>query len=375
MLTNDFDIRVYSSTEQLSADWPDADDKTGSAFFVFQARSFLKAWEASYGQKSGVQLCLSEVRLHDGTPLLFLPLAITRVYGSRVLSFIDEGVSDYNGPVIFPAAAQLSHNTATRIFEAVAAAVPSHDLMALNKIPERVEGLANPLWQITNRPSNASAHAISLARPMDEIERSVQSIRNIKKRDRTLQQMGEHRFFVAQTEAERRVLLGAMLRQKQRRFEETMVPGFDAHPEKQRFFEEATEQLAQYNALHLSALAIGETVLATMWSVVRNGHYCAMITTFENGKWSRFSPGKVLILRLLNELKTDGYMSFDLGFGDEPWKVGLCDQTTPLRDYIRSVTFRGRMSLILAHSLERLRMTSLYRKLRPLKWQLLRNLR
>jgi len=82
MLTNDFDIQVFSSTEQLAADWPDADDRTSTAFFVFQSKSFLKAWEATYGQKSGVQLCLTEVRQSDGTPLLFLPLSITRIYGS-----------------------------------------------------------------------------------------------------------------------------------------------------------------------------------------------------------------------------------------------------------------------------------------------------
>ncbi len=81
--------------------------------------------------------------------------------------------------------------------------------------------------------------------------------------------------------------------------------------------------------------------MATMWSVVRNGHYCAMITTFEDGKWSKFSPGKVIILRLLHMLKADGYRCFDMGYGDEPWKQGLRDQTVPLRDYIRVTTLRG----------------------------------
>lgn len=47
--------------------------------------------------------------------------------------------------------------------------------------------------------------------------------------------MEGYRFFVAHIEAERHAILEVMLRQKQRRFEETMVPGFDVHPEKQRF--------------------------------------------------------------------------------------------------------------------------------------------
>lgn len=375
MLTNDFDIQVFSSTEQLSADWPDADDRTSTAFFVFQSKSFLKAWEATYGQKSGVQLCLTEVRQSDGTPLLFLPLSITRIYGSRVLSFIDDGVSDYNAPIVFPAAAKLSHDAAMRVLEAVIAKVPFHDVIALRKMPERVEGSVNPLWLLTNLSSEASTHAVSLTRPIEEIELSIKSIKNIKKRGRTLQHLDGFRFYLAQTEAERQSVLETMLRQKQRRFEDTEVPGFDAHPEKRRFFEQATEQLARRNALHFSAIAVGETILATMWSIVRNGHYCAMITTFENGDWSKLSPGKVLMLRLLSELKAQDYTCFDLGYGDEPWKTELCDQTTLLRDYIRPVTLRGRISLILAHALERMRATPFYKKLRPLKWQLLRKFR
>lgn len=375
MLTNNFDIRVFSSTEQLSADWPDADDRTGAAFFVFQSKSFLKAWETTYGQKPGVQLCLTEVRQSDGTPLLFLPLSVTRIYGSRVLSFIDDGVSDYNAPIVFPAAAKLSHETAALILNAVIAAVPSHDVIALCKMPERIEGSANHLWLVTNLPSGASAHAISLTRPLDEIERSIRSIGNLKKHDRALRRMEGYQFFIAQNADERQLVLNVMLRQKQRRFEETMVPGFDAHPEKRRFFEAATKELAQRDALHLSALKVGETILATMWSIVRKGHYCAMITTFENGDWGRFSPGKLLMLRLLSELKAQDYTCFDLGYGDEPWKTELCDQTTFLRDYIRPLTLRGRISLILAHALERMRATPFYKKLRPLKWRLLRKFR
>ncbi|MBB4093355.1 GNAT family N-acetyltransferase [Brucella pecoris] len=173
---------------------------------------------------------------------------------------------------VYSSTEQLSQNTVMRLLEAVVASVPPHDAIALRKMPERVETLANPLWPLTNLSSEASTHAISLARPMEAIEQSIRSIRNIKKHGRALQQMEGYRFFVAHIEAERHAILEVMLRQKQRRFEETMVPGFDVHPEKQRFFEEVTEHLARHNALHLSALAIGETILATVWSVVRNGH-------------------------------------------------------------------------------------------------------
>ncbi len=194
MLIDGFQIQVHTSTRQLSDDWPEADDRTGCALFVFQSRTFLQAWEASYGRKRNVRLCLVEVRRQDGDPVIFLPLYLSRHYGARVLSFIDGGVVDYGAPVIFPAAAQLSHITITAILERVLSAVPPHDIVAFTKLPERVETCPNPLWPFTNRSSVASAHAISLTRPLDEIEASIQSIRNIRKRDRALQRMGELRF-------------------------------------------------------------------------------------------------------------------------------------------------------------------------------------
>src|SRR5690606_7912493 len=157
--------------------------------------------DASYGRKAGVRLCLTEVRQPDGTPLLFLPLSITRLHASRELSFIDDGVSDYNGPIIFPAAAQLSQDAARHIVKAVVAALPRHDVIALCKMSEHVEGVANPLWPLTNLPCEASTHAISLTRPMEEIEGAIQGMKGIKKRDRAFQKLDGSRFFVTQTEA------------------------------------------------------------------------------------------------------------------------------------------------------------------------------
>ncbi len=67
-----------------------------------------------------------------------------------------------------------------RVLAAVLASVPSHDVVALCKMPEHIEGLINPLWSVTDRFSGASTHTMSLVRPIAEIEKSIQGIGNIK---------------------------------------------------------------------------------------------------------------------------------------------------------------------------------------------------
>ncbi|MBC2884413.1 GNAT family N-acetyltransferase [Ochrobactrum sp. CM-21-5] len=374
MSGTDFHIEVHDCVARLSDAWPDADDDSGSALFVFQSKSFLRAWEASYGIAHKAQLCLVEVRDQNRQPILFVPLCILRRYGARILYFVDDGVSDYNAPVIFPNTPRWTKAETKYLLRRIFAALPPFDIAHFEKMPQLIEGKANPFWDIANKDSTASAHWITLDRPIEEIGASIRRFKGIRKRAKALRHAGRFRFFVTRSEDERSTVLEAMFRQKQRRFEETKVPGFDAHPEKRRFFEIASEPLAQKNALHLSALSVDGEIIATMWSVTRNGHYCAMVPSFEDGIWSRYSPGKVLIHTLIQSLKSDSYSCLDLGFGNEPWKADFADHSIHLRDYIRPVSLRGRVSLMAQGSVEQLRSTWLYQKLRPLKWKLLRKL-
>ncbi|MCE3519465.1 GNAT family N-acetyltransferase, partial [Escherichia coli] len=61
--------------------------------------------------------------------------------------------------------------------------------------------------------------------------------KNLRNRHRALERLGECRLLIAGTPEERAFVLETLLAQKQRRFEETQVPGFDKEPEKQSFFE------------------------------------------------------------------------------------------------------------------------------------------
>ncbi len=372
MTKADFKIEIFSRVDDVSPDWPDADDTGGAALFVFQSKSFLAAWERSYATARNARLCLVEARDAQGAPLLFMPLSIQRRHGARVLAFMDDGVCDYNAPILFPAMEALAPEEAKKLIDAVLVRLPAFDLIHLVKTPERVEGRRNPIWDIAERTCKSSCHWMTLDRPAAEIEASIRGVRNFRKRARALTTMPGYRFFVAGTPEERAEVLEALLQQKQRRFEETQVPGFDAHPEKKRFFETVTEPLAARGALHLSAIAVDGQIVATMWSLARGGHYCAMLPSFENGPWSKYSPGKVILLKLIETLKAEGYRCLDLGFGDEPWKQEFADLTVPLRDHVAAHSLRGRSLILYKRLMDRLRATAPYRKLRPLKWMLLR---
>jgi CelD/BcsL family acetyltransferase involved in cellulose biosynthesis len=374
MSSANFEIKVHSRVDDLSNDWPDANDSSGCALYVFQSRTFLRAWEASYGAAHKAELCLIEVRDQNQRPVLFVPFCIMQRYGARILSFVDDGVSDYNAPILFENAPHWDVAGASALLKQIFAALPPFDMVAFEKMPQEVEGRPNPFWGLSNRDCAAGTHWITLERPMPEIEQSIRGHSSIAKRAKALRRAGRYRFLVTRDAQERATFLETMLQQKQKRFEDTKVPGFETHPEKRRFFELVTEPLAAVNALHFSVLTMDDAVVATMWSVTRKRHYCAMITTFEDGIWNKYSPGKVLMVRLIEALKADDYECFDLGFGNEPWKQDFANLEIPMRDYVVARTLRGRIALACQQTIEGLRTTRLYKRLRPLKWELLRRL-
>ena len=368
-------VKVYSHPDQVSTDWPRGGADTAARCHAFQTVTFIETWQATYGEAHSAQLCLIEVRDRAGRPVLMLPLQITSLEGGRVLGFTDFGVSDYNAPVLFPTGVNWTRQSARDLWEAIVAQLPAFDLAKLDKMPAQVGGLDNPLFLLATEDNAESCHLTRLDRPWSEVEKVIQGAKKLRQNHRGLQRLGSCDFVVAETAEQRRSIVTALLEQKQRRFEETHVPGFDAHPEKRDFFTLGTERFAAAGALHLSALVANGHVISAMWALTHGRHYYGLFITNETGEWMKYSPGRVLHYQLLEHLSQRGFDCLDLGIGDEPWKLASCDTTVPLRQLVVASTWRGKMIVQRRMLRKRISATKVWQTLRPLKWVVLRALR
>lgn len=367
-------IEIFSDPANVSPDWP-RDGNGPAQCHAFQTLAFLEAWQASYGQSPNIELCLVEVRNTAGQPVLMLPFMIRRVGGSRVLSFIDMDAADYNTPILFSGGEVWTDELARTLWNEITARLPAFDLVILEKMPEKAGALINPLHLLANRANPESCHLTRLDRPWPEVEKNIQSAKNLRNRFRALQRLGACELVIAETAKQRADMLEILLIQKQRRFEETQVPGFEEHPEKLAFFTKGTEIFAKAGTLHLSALVLDGKILATYWGLVHGRHYYGLLISNETGEWLKYSPGRVLHYLLLQHFHAGGFTCLDLGIGDEPWKQAVCDVTIPLAMMIEARTLRGRLMLFRRSLHARLTATALWQKLRPFKWILLRGLR
>ncbi len=306
---------------------------------------------------------------------MFLPLCISRRNGARVLEFIDGDAADYNAPILFASSVTWTRELAGSLWREIATRLPHYDVLIFNKMPHDVDGIPNPLSLLADRPNAISCHGSDLRRLWSEIDAAIPQRKTLQRKIRNLEKLAPLRFGIATQDDERQVVTAAFLRQKQWRFEQTRVPGFDVDLDKHDFFHEGTHTFAREGMVKLFYLKSGDTIIATIWGLVAGKRYYAIMLSFEAGEWARFSPGSILFYRALQWLHANNYHWMDLGIGDEAWKVESCETTFPLTTREEAVTLQGKVFLARTRMAHSLRATSAWQRVRPLKWVILRRLR
>lgn len=373
-------IHCFNNVHDVSADWPAATRNSPSKFnshaspnyHIFQTTTFLKIWAETYAPVIKAKLCLIEIRLKTNQPVMFLPLAIIPRGGIRLLSFTDQGVADYNAPVMFDCGITWTKAQAENVWTQIKQALPAFDFIDFENMPEKLGSLINPLFLLATQPNVADSHATSLKPDWATIEQSLMRPKNIRRNLRLLKDIGACTFSVADTDEERQDYLNFMLYEKQQRFIETAVPGFEKHPEKLQYFKLATERFHEAGVLHLSALKLNGEIIACMWGLTSGTHYYGIMIASNLQDWAKYSPGRIMHYVLIKHLKEQGYDCLDLGVGNEDWKLQNCDLTIPLMRMTASTSLRGRLYEIRQNTMASLRATAFWQALRPLKWRLLR---
>ena len=364
-MADEFTLTVH---EGIPADWPGLHDLGAARAHVFQTREFMGVWAATFGAAPSIAPRFVDVHDGAGALVLRLPLAIETVGGIRVLGFADQSCADYNAPILYPTATAWTPERAAALWGQVEAALGPIDKVVLDKLPAMVGDCVNPLHLLADEANPESCHGSDLTLAWEKVMATQAQLRTLKRKMRTLDKLGAVRFVVARTPAERQRLLGVLLAQKQRRFEDTRVPGFAENPVPKAFFERATALFGDSGDLHLAALEVDGEVIATSWGVALGTTVYELMIGFEAGEWAKYSPGRILNLRYLEWARAEGFTYVDHGIGDESWKHENCDTHVPLGRLVAVRSARGQRAAARAALVARLRNTALYARLRPYKW-------
>ena len=144
-----------------------------------------------------------------------------------------------------------------------------------------------------------------------------------------------------------------MISQKSRSFARMGVDDLFARPGYREFFLDVATDLNVRALAHVSRLDVGATTAATNLGLRFRDCYYLVLSSYHDGEFSRFGPGRAHLNELIRHAIERGFARFDFTVGDEPYKRDWSDTELRLHDYLAAVTLRGALVVALTSAYRR----------------------
>jgi CelD/BcsL family acetyltransferase involved in cellulose biosynthesis len=288
----------------------------------YQRFDWVAAYAASTGSEARIQVAV--LRDEAGRPALVMPLDIETSMGARVASWIGGKHSNFNLPLAAPGAEAWLRVDPEAALRAIGRAV-GVDVFALALVPRSWAGEPG-LFAALGAASPSNAYEVRLGPDPEAV--AVRSMSNEGRR----------------SEAEVQLYLDAFFRQKEDRFRTLGIPDPFLAEEVRTFIRTASlDRLGEGRpAIELYALTVGGRVASVLGGAGDGRRLSAMFLSFEPCQETmKYSPGDILVSRLIREQCLRGREHFDLGVGEARYKHTFCDETVELADVFLPVTARG----------------------------------
>lgn len=296
-------------------------------------------WVRAFAGRDADRVRVVTGRNAEGRLDLVWALQVVRRFGVTAALPIGGRHANVNLPLIRPGT--LGSLPPKPLLQGVGAKLGA-DLVCIPRVPETWADMPVPLASL-GRPNPDVAPSVRLgADPESTAQRTMsnEARKRLRNKERGLAKHGPVAFRQAQAPGEIDGLLHAFFRQKAERFAALGIADpFAGAPIRDAIRQAATGSTP---AIALYGLWIGETIAAVLGAAVSETHLSGMFISFEH--WPdilRFSPGDVLMSRVVQAQFGAGRARLDFGTGRAHYKSIFCDEEIGLRDVVHPVTALG----------------------------------
>ena len=322
--------------------WPRSNRLGNSVCYAFQCADILELHCETFIPALNAVPWFVTIANQNGAPLALFPFMIEHTRRIRTLRFIDGALSDYNAPVLFPSALEWNVEDFRMIWRSLQKGLP-FDIAVLEKVPERIGEIDNPMTLLTKSPQGQSCHFFRLSGTWKDISTRFPRRKELERKARRLSQRGPIAFEVAETPERYDALIAVLMRQKTQR--DLDARGYDSldRPGFRAYLRAARRLVYPSGPVALFALKVNNDIIAAHWGYIVNSRFSSLIPSFEGGEWYGYSPGFLLADMIFQWCLARGLTIFDYGVGDEPYKREYCDLSTLLYCAEIPSTIRGRL--------------------------------
>lgn len=335
-------VSVSTSLAESEKRWRQATETSTAT--VFQTYEWLSVWRATIGESEGAQEYLVFIEAQDGELLMAIPLAIQRSNGTAVLQFLGGGMTDYNLPLLNPAFARaLSHADIIKLWARILSILPSVDLVWLRRMPQRFDGVPNPLASLPNVGVTGQAFMVSLPEDFSSYKRALDKdfTKNTQYRRRRLDKEGAVELSLPTTPAERSSLVQAIVEWKSAWQRALNLSNTFARPDHLAFYQALSATTFKEGSVEVAGLTVNGVAISGMWSTIFRSRYAVLVMAYDD-KWSRFAAGRLLTERVIQScIERKSLKVFDLTIGGEAYKKDWTNETMEVCDYLRHCSVKG----------------------------------
>jgi CelD/BcsL family acetyltransferase involved in cellulose biosynthesis len=338
-------VETFDTLDQVAPVWLALQERGVAT--PYQTLHWMRAWTEALCVSSRIEPLLVVCKNMRGTPVALFPLGIEQSRGARVARFLGGKHANMNMPVLDGLGSRAL--TAVDLKSAFSSVARQHriDLFRFESQPSSWGRLGNPMALLPRQPSPSSAWRTSLLQDADELFECVLSSEGRKKlrqKEKKLALLGAVSIAQPRSIADVEEILSAFLTQKAARFQSMGVTDPFASPDVQRFLiNGAANGLASGEpAISLYALRAGSRIVAVFGGSIHGGRFTGMFTSFDpDPAVARYSPGDILLNRLVRIMCERELQTFDLGTGDAAYKNTYCQTEEPLFDSLLPMTMTG----------------------------------
>ena len=358
-----FRIEVFDSLTAVETVWRRATAVTAN--YVFQSYDWLLVWYETAGVWEGIRPVLVHVTDSGGRTLSLLPLGIQTSRGCRTLVFLGGRTSDYNAPMIDPAFAKsCTAEDFAALWQAILKRIPSVDLVWFKRMPNRIEGSANPMITLHQSKHLDNAHAAS---PLPATFAAFTGARKKKvfadtaRQRRRVAAIGTVSFEIPEQPREILATVDLMLEQKRRRAHESGSELLGKLYE--AFYRRISVSDLGASQPHVCRLRVGDDVVATHVGAVHGTRFYWLMPGYEAGEWARYSVGRLLQEEAVRWCIERRIETFDMTVGDEDYKRFWADTKLDLYTCRYALSAVGAIILALLRAREWARLNPFLRGL------------
>ncbi len=341
-------LSVHTDFASVEAIWRQFE--ASADCFAFQTFDFLETWYEEIGYRANIDLQIVVVWGLDAVPIMILPLGIEKNRTARTLTWLGNGVADYNGPLLSSSFSErISAGQFPPIWAQILASLPAHDLIELLRQPAVIGRQSNPFMELPTQLNASGAHMTQLGDDFDafyEAKRNSKARSHLRNRRKKLEALGDTSFVYPQSEGEIAASLDKLVQLKTISLKAMGAPNFLNRPGYRQFYKALSLKQINRPKVHVSHLQVGGDYVAGVWGLVHRKRFYYLLASYDGPTYGRFKPGVQTLVETMRMAAEQGVETFDFTVGDESYKDKWCEIHIDLHDHLSAQNLRGSLVLI-----------------------------